>query len=55
MGKPDSCRHSTRLRKPTSSGLGQVEVNESAVVARLATLEIRLLEVEKRLNMPPAA
>jgi hypothetical protein len=35
--------------------LGQVEANESAVFARLATLEIRLLEVEKRLNMPPAA
>jgi hypothetical protein len=35
--------------------LGQVEGNTSAVVARLATLENRMLEVEKRLNMPPAA
>jgi len=32
-----------------------VEGNTTAVIARLATLETRLLEVEKRLNMPPAA
>jgi hypothetical protein len=32
-----------------------VESNANAVISRLAILEIRLLEVEKRLNMPPAA
>jgi hypothetical protein len=32
-----------------------VEGNTNAVIVRLATLETRLLEVEKRLNMPPAA
>jgi hypothetical protein len=31
-----------------------VEGNTNAVIARLATLETRILEVEKRLNMPPA-
>jgi hypothetical protein len=35
--------------------LAQVEGNTSAVVARLSMLENRILEVEKRLNMPPAA
>ncbi len=35
--------------------LGQVEANTNAVIARLATLESRITEVEKRLNMPPAA
>ena len=32
-----------------------VEGNTTAVIARLATLETRLLEVETRLNIPPAA
>ena len=35
--------------------LSQVEGNTTAVIARLATLESRIIEVEKRLNMPPAA
>lgn len=35
--------------------LALVEGNSNAVIVRLATLETRLLEVEKRLNMPPAA
>ena len=33
----------------------QNEGNQAAFNARLATLEERLTEVEKRLNMPPAA
>jgi hypothetical protein len=33
----------------------QGEGNQAAFNARLATLEERLLEVEKRLNLPPAA
>jgi transposase len=33
----------------------QVESNTNAVTARLAILETRLLDVEQRLNMPPAA
>jgi hypothetical protein len=32
-----------------------VESNTTTVIVRLATLETRILEVEKRLNMPPAA
>jgi hypothetical protein len=32
-----------------------LEGNEVAIRSRLATLEDRLLQVEKRLNMPPAA
>jgi hypothetical protein len=32
-----------------------LEGNEAAIRNRLATLEDRLLQVEKRLNMPPAA
>jgi hypothetical protein len=32
-----------------------VEGNTTAVIARLATLETRITEVEKRLNLPPAA
>jgi 4-hydroxyphenylpyruvate dioxygenase-like putative hemolysin len=35
--------------------LTQVEGNTTAVISRLATLESRITEVEKRLNMPPAA
>src|SRR4051812_23663552 len=31
--------------------LAQVDVNTAALIARLATVETRLLEVEKRLNM----
>ena len=33
----------------------QVENNVESVMSRLATLETRLLQVEKRLNLPPAA
>ena len=33
----------------------ELEGNEAAIRSRLATLEDRLLEVERRLNMPPAA
>jgi hypothetical protein len=33
----------------------QVEGNTNALGSRVAALETRLLEVEKRLNMPPAA
>jgi hypothetical protein len=35
--------------------LAQVEGTTNGVIARLVTLETRILEVEKRLNMPPAA
>jgi DNA polymerase II small subunit/DNA polymerase delta subunit B len=35
--------------------LALVEGNTNVVIVRPATLETRLLEVEKRLNMPPAA
>jgi hypothetical protein len=31
----------------------QLEGNEGAIRSRLATLEDRLMEVEKRLNIPP--
>ncbi len=33
----------------------ELEGNEAAIRSRLATIEDRLLSVEKRLNMPPAA
>jgi uncharacterized membrane-anchored protein YhcB (DUF1043 family) len=33
----------------------EVEGNESALRGRLGTLEDRVLEIEKRLNIPPAA
>jgi hypothetical protein len=33
----------------------EIESNEAAIRNRLATVEDRLLQVEKRLNMPPAA
>jgi len=33
----------------------EVEGNEAAIRSRLATIEDRLLQVEKRLNLPPAA
>jgi chromosome segregation ATPase len=33
----------------------QIEGNEGALRSRIATIEDRLLEVEKRLNIPPAA
>ena len=33
--------------------LAEIETDASAVKSRLATLENRLLAVEKRLNMPP--
>jgi hypothetical protein len=32
-----------------------LEGNEAAIRSRLATIEDRLLQVERRLNMPPAA
>jgi len=32
----------------------ELEGNEGALRSRLATFETRLLEVEKRLNIPPA-
>lgn len=35
--------------------LFEFDGNEAAIRSRLATLEERVLEVEKRLNMPPAA
>jgi adenosine/AMP kinase len=35
--------------------LTAVEGNDAVIQSRLATIEDRLLEVEKRLNMPPAA
>ena len=33
----------------------EIEGNEAALRSRLGTIEERLLEVEKRLNIPPAA
>ena len=33
----------------------EVETDQSSMRSRLATLEDRLLQVEKRLNIPPAA
>ena len=33
----------------------ELEGNEAAIRSRLATIEDRLLHVEQRLNMPPAA
>lgn len=33
----------------------QIEVSQSAMLSRLATIEDRLLQIEKRLNLPPAA
>jgi hypothetical protein len=33
----------------------EVEGNEAALRSRLGTLEDRVLEIEKRLNLPPAA
>jgi len=38
----------------SSKRMTEVEDNEAAIRSRLATLEDRLLDVEKRLNMPPA-
>ena len=35
--------------------IGELEGNEGAFRSRLATIEDRILEVERRLNMPPAA
>jgi predicted nucleic acid-binding Zn-ribbon protein len=35
--------------------MSDLETSDSAIRSRLATLEDRLLAVEKRLNMPPAA
>ncbi|MBZ5611440.1 MAG: hypothetical protein LAP38_24520 [Acidobacteriia bacterium] len=33
--------------------VGQLEANDQGVISRLGTLENRILEIEKRLNMPP--
>ena len=33
----------------------EIEANEALMRSRLATIEDRILQVEKRLNMPPAA
>jgi predicted nucleic acid-binding Zn-ribbon protein len=35
--------------------MSDLETSDSSIRSRLATLEDRLLQVEKRLNMPPAA
>lgn len=35
--------------------LTQTESAQAALIGRLATIEARLTEVEKRLNLPPAA
>jgi hypothetical protein len=35
--------------------VAELEGNEGAFRSRLATLEDRILEVERRLNIPPAA
>jgi hypothetical protein len=34
--------------------MGQMEVSDAVLVSRLGTLEDRLTEVEKRLNIPPS-
>lgn len=39
----------------TNQRVTELEGNEAAIRSRLATLEDRILEVERRLNMPPAA
>jgi hypothetical protein len=44
-----------RLAESMNQRIRQGEGNQAAFNARLATLEDRLLEVEKRLNIPPAA
>jgi hypothetical protein len=38
-----------------SKRITEAEGNEAALRSRLATLEDRILEVERRLNIPPAA
>jgi hypothetical protein len=35
--------------------VAELDGDEAAIRSRLGTLESRLLEVERRLNMPPAA
>lgn len=35
--------------------LNEIESNEAALRSRIGTIESRLIEVEKRLNIPPAA
>ena len=44
-----------RLAESMQQRIKQAEGNQAAFNARLATIEERLLEVEKRLNIPPAA
>ena len=41
--------------KANQQRLSQLETSDAALTRRIATLEERLLEVEKRLNMPPSA
>jgi len=33
--------------------VNEIEGNQGAMLSRLATVEARLMEIEKRLNMPP--
>lgn len=42
-----------RLAESIQQRLNQTEGNQGAIIARLATLDTRITEVEKRLNMPP--
>jgi hypothetical protein len=44
-----------RLAESMQQRIKQGEGNQAAFNARLASLEERLLEIEKRLNLPPAA
>jgi hypothetical protein len=41
--------------KANQQRLSQLEGNDAALARRISGIEDRLLEVEKRLNMPPAA
>lgn len=34
--------------------VGQIETSNASMLGRLATVENRVLEIEKRLNLPPA-
>ncbi len=43
------------IAESNQARLEQVEANTNAVIARLATLESRITDIEERLNMPPAA
>jgi predicted nucleic acid-binding Zn-ribbon protein len=41
--------------KANQQRLAQLEISDGTLTRRIGILEDRLLEVEKRLNMPPAA